>query len=90
MNKSLALLILLFGLMPLFIACNNCGRIRCEGDGDYINVRLVRDGKNAIFGSDAFILREDLRFYQPVTGYPDINYTIQFIDSTQSIMLFQI
>jgi hypothetical protein len=78
------------GFAIAHLSCSNCQRIRCAGNGGYVNVRLMRDGKNAVFGPDAFIDHVSLQLYTPIeyNDYPDLTYSIQFVDSTQSIILY--
>ena len=77
-------------MLLIHISCSNCQRIRCSGDWGEINVRLLRDGKNAVFGPDAFIDHSKLLLFSPISynDYPDLKYTITFVDSTQSILFY--
>lgn len=90
MIKSQLFPFLLTSMLFIHLSCSNCQRIRCSGEGGYVNVRLLRDGKNAVFGPDAFIDHDSLRLYSPINyrDYPDFNYSITFDDSTQSIMVY--
>lgn len=68
-------------------SCSNCARIRCEGANNQVTIRLMHNGENAVFGPDAFIDRASLRLFVPHLNYPDTEYPITYIDSTQSIQL---
>jgi hypothetical protein len=75
----------------LHFSCSNCARIRCEGSENHVYIRLIHNGKNAVFGSDAFIDRDSIRLFIPVSipgiNYPDIEFPITYVDSTQSLRL---
>ena len=76
------------GLTLIHLSCSDCHRIRCEGHNDILQIRLIHNGENAVFGPDAFIERDSIKFYMPLgLDYPDYNYPIDFIDSTQSLNL---
>ena len=76
------------GLTLIHLSCNDCHRIRCEQHIDIVQIRLLHDGKNAVFGPDAFIARDSISLYTPLgPDYPDQYYTIDYIDSTQSLSL---
>jgi hypothetical protein len=73
--------------MLVHFSCNDCARIRCEGYQYPIEIRLMHNGKNAVFGLDAFIDRDSIRLFVPNNNYPDTEFAITFSDSAQSIRL---
>ena len=58
----------------------------CKENGDYIKLKLVKDGHNALFGPDASINRDSIRFFaQNNLGYDEF---ISYNDSTKTMDLF--
>ena len=70
-----------------WLACDNCNRVECKPNGEYVEMRLVRNGKNAVFGPDAFISRDSIK-YSNLDPAGTEAYAVRFIDSTQTIKLF--
>lgn len=87
MNVFKQIKFLLGCLMLVHFSCNDCARIGCEKYQYPVEIRLMRNGKNAVFGPDAFIDRDSIRLFIPENGYPDTEFAISFSDSTQSIRL---
>lgn len=90
MKESQFIKFVFASLILIQFSCSYCQRVRCSGYGGDVNIRLVRDGKNAVFGPDAFIDHDSLRLFSPINyrDYPDFNYSITFVDSTQSIIVY--
>ena len=86
MRKTILLIILLCALLS-FLACDNCNLVRCEQNGDYVQLRILREGKNAVFGPDAFIARDSIMYSNlDLPGSEALQ--IIFHDSTQTIKFF--
>ena len=88
MKETQLLKFIFAGMLLVHLSCKCGGRVDCIDNGDYFGIRLVRDGKNAVFGPDAFIDPEGIRLFTPFPGYPDFDYPILLIDSTQSISMY--
>ena len=86
MTKTIFLTLLACALLS-WPACDNCNRIECKPNGEYVEMRLLRDGKNAVFGPDAFISRDSIK-YSNLGPAGTEAYAVRFIDSTQTIKLF--
>ena len=67
------------------LACKCDGRVDCERNSHYAEIRLVHDGKNAVFGPDAFIPRDSILVLSPDPRY--LNFNVTFIDSTESMII---
>ncbi|MBL0007653.1 MAG: hypothetical protein KA166_00975 [Saprospiraceae bacterium] len=77
---------LLFAVFILSqLACKCDGRVDCERPYHFAEIRLVRDGKNAVFGPDAFIDRDSILILSPDPRY--LNFKVTFIDSTESMII---
>lgn len=85
MNGSQLAKLLFAGIMLLQLACKCDGRVDCERRLHYGEIRLVRDGKNAVFGPDAFIDRDSILILSPDPRY--LNFKVTFIDSTESMII---
>ena len=59
------LLFILCCTLLLHISCINCRTVDCQGPTGFIEVRLVKDGHNAVFGPDATVDADSIRFYSP-------------------------
>lgn len=57
----------------------------CRENGDYIKLKLLKDGHNALFGPDASINRDSIRLF--VFDISVDNY-ISFNDSSKTLDLF--
>ena len=68
------------------LSCNNCRLVDCAGSTGTIQLRLMRNGQNALYGPEAFINRDSLRYFinEPI----ERDYIIGFPENTQSITLF--
>src|SRR5687768_3552917 len=86
MRKTI-LPVLLACSMLSWLACDNCRKIECKPNGDYVELRLIRDGKNAVFGPNAFINRDSIK-YSNLDPAGHEAYPVRFIDSSQTIKLF--
>ena len=73
--------------MVFWLACDNCNKVECKLNSAYVELRLLRDGKNAIFGPDAFISRDSIK-YSNLDPDGSKAYPVTFNDSTQTIKLF--
>ncbi len=67
-------------------SCNNCNRVDCYGASGFIRLKWIENGHNALFGPDATINRDSVRFY-----FPDIidhDFYITYNDGTQTMDLY--
>ncbi len=77
MNKALALMLLLAATTS-FQACE-CSKAYCPGNGGIINIRLMHNGANAVFGPQAYIDQDSVELS------PD--YLLFFMESSQSLLV---
>ena len=69
----------------LQISCQ-CHLIDCREDGDFIKLKLMKDGHNALFGPDASINRDSIQFFNSISiGNDDF---ISYNESTETMDLF--
>jgi hypothetical protein len=68
-----------------YISCK-CHLVDCEGAAKLIKVRLTDEGQNALFGSQATLHRDSIRFFNlDELGYDEF---ISYNDSTETMDLF--
>lgn len=85
MSLSHIVNLLFAGIILSQLACKCDGRVDCERRLHYAEIRLVHDGKNAIFGPNAFIDRDSILILSPDPRY--LNFKVTFIDSTESMII---
>lgn len=73
-----------FGLLTN--SCNNCRLVECAGRTGIIEIRLMRNGQNAVFGPSAFLDRDSIRYF--ITEPLERDFIIGYPESTQTISLF--
>lgn len=83
MKNVLTLIILLFGL-TLYSGC--CNKADCDINGGYFQIRLLKDGKNALFGPDAFIVEDSISIYH--LDHPEIESYFDLSDTLQTIQFW--
>jgi len=84
MKNHIIILVLGFSCL-LQIGCDNCNRVRCENDSGTIQIRIKRNGENAIFGDAAFINRDSIKYFKTEPILQD--FSVAFHEETQSIGL---
>ena len=86
-HLRLSLYLSLFFCLSLFlISCNNCRLVDCEGNGGTIQLRLLRNGQNVLYGPDAFIVKDSVRSFV-ITSF-DLERNVHFSDTFQSLFLY--
>ena len=68
-----------------FLSCSYCNRVRCDSNGGDIQVRLLNNGENAVFGPNAFVHRDSIRYF--ALADPQYKLSIGFIDEEQVLGL---
>src|SRR5688572_22073782 len=85
--KISVLYIIAFLFICLFqYSCSYCNRVRCEGGGDTINLQLLREGKNILYGPEAIIEKNQLVVFSLVPNL--FEGSIGFLDSSQAISIY--
>ena len=87
MNETRFFQILLVGFLLVHLSCKCAGIDECNDNGSFAQIRLVRAGKNAVFGPDDFIHRDSIHVFIG-ENTPATSSYLNFIDSTQSIRLY--
>jgi len=77
--------IFFFFIVLFQLACINCRLVECQGASEIIKLKWVKDGHNAVFGPEASINRDSVRFYDPETENND--FYISYNDLTQTMDL---
>src|SRR4030095_6067198 len=85
MNSYIIKIIFLAAIF-LHLSCLNCRLTECLGNGGFIQLRLVRNGQNALFGSSAFIEKDSVRSFV-LTSF-EFESPVEFLDTFQSISLY--
>lgn len=68
--KEQLIKIILFFTIIFQIACGeDCSQVPCASPGGTLTIKVTRDGKNALFGTDTIsqISHDSVRFYAPIT-----------------------
>lgn len=86
--KFLISISIISSLSFLQLSCSFCNRVDCSGVTGDIEIRLMRNGQNALFGPDAFIHRNSIRYF--ITDPLERDYLIGFVEGTQSMSLYLI
>ncbi len=74
-----------FLLLIVITLTGCCLTIECGYNDGNLKFRLMRDGKNALFGPDAFLTQEDLKL---IIGSSHEDGYIQFDTSLQAIQVY--
>lgn len=74
-------------LLLLLTISGCCLSVDCDYGSGPIQLRLVRDGKNALYGPDAFLTKDDLK-HMKMVGTDLVEDYIAFDDSLQTIELY--
>ena len=74
-------------LLLLLAISGCCLSVDCDYGSGPIQLRLVRDGKNALYGPDAFLTKDDLK-HMKMVGTDLVEDYIAFNDSLQTIELY--
>ena len=62
-------------LVQTQLACDFCSRVQCEGKSGNIELHLMNNGKNALFGPDAFIHKDSVRIADFFTVTRPVSYS---------------
>ena len=80
--------LILFFFILTFLSCNDCNLADCKPNGRFINLRLMKAGKNAVFGPDAFIELDSIFYYSGSFSEGSATYHAFANEDGQSITLF--
>ena len=85
--NQFAILLLVTGSMVNLTSCEDCRYQDCRPAGDYVELRYVRDGKNALFGLDAFIDKDSIDFELLGGGFSESIYVapVYFNEENQTL-----
>lgn len=84
--KKYSLIIILFASLLFHFGCLNCRLVECSPNGGFVQLRLMKDGQNALFGPGAIVNIDSVEFY--ISEGFKYNFPIFYFDSTQSIGMY--
>lgn len=85
MNIFIKFLFIYLCLMQ--ISCGvDCSKVNCASPGGTLNFRVLKDGKNALFGTDS-ISHDSVRLYVTITDTSSYDIPIQYDPVSKSIRL---
>lgn len=86
MLKQIIIILTLTFVLILTPGCDNCNYNKCKLNGGFVELRLLRNGENAVFGPSAFIDQNSIQYSNLKPTDPAA--LIDFNDTSRSIKLF--
>ena len=85
-TPSILAILCVIALMALQ-SCDNCGKQICPRNGAWVRLKILSNGKNALFGSNAFIDHNSVEYKNVDTlGFPAA--PVVFNNATQRLEIF--
>ena len=84
MFNYLLKLILVFALL-FHLACK-CRLVDCVENAGHVQLQLMRDGKNAVYGPDAYIEKDAIKIF--ILSEPLLDDEVTYLDDEQALSIY--